>query len=186
VPKELHILNSNPRPTIISCFRYHSYWLQQLLLRVSFEESTTWPSIALVTGLGAGSVFTFILPGDQIRVFYLQKHEMCSLSPNQYSSVLQILSFRQQVLTCVQYKFLVWNNNKTKTEGVSRVGLAQLVRFIVVELIHLGSNTRFDMSVAFMTNYSFSERRRPCRQWYTLGDRLHESQDQVVIVFQRC
>jgi hypothetical protein len=66
------------------------------------------------------------------------------------------------------------------------VGLAQLVRFIVVKLIHLGSNTRFDMSVTFMANYSFSERRRPRRQRDTLGDRLHKSQDQAVTVFRRC
>jgi hypothetical protein len=39
-----------------------------------------------------------------------------------------------------------------------RVGLAELVRFLVVELIHPDSNFRFDMSVIFMTNYSFSGR----------------------------
>jgi hypothetical protein len=42
--------------------------------------------------------------------------------------------------------------------GHCRVGLAQLVRFIVVELIHLDSNTRFDMCVVFTTNYSFNGR----------------------------
>jgi hypothetical protein len=31
----------------------------------------------------------------------------------------------------------------------------------VMELTHPGSNSRFDMCVAFTTNYSFSERRRP-------------------------
>jgi hypothetical protein len=36
------------------------------------------------------------------------------------------------------------------------VGLAQLVRFLVVELIHPGSNPKFDMCVAFTANYSFS------------------------------
>jgi hypothetical protein len=41
------------------------------------------------------------------------------------------------------------------------VGLAQLVRFLVVELIHPGSNHRFDMNVAFTANYFFSGRRRP-------------------------
>jgi hypothetical protein len=41
------------------------------------------------------------------------------------------------------------------------VRLVQLVRFLVVELIHSDSNPRFDMSVAFTANYSFSERRRP-------------------------
>jgi hypothetical protein len=59
------------------------------------------------------------------------------------------------------------------------VSLAQLVRFLVVELTHPGSNPRFDMGVAFITNYSFSGRRRPRRQRDTLGDRLRESQDQA-------
>jgi phosphatidylinositol N-acetylglucosaminyltransferase subunit C len=39
-----------------------------------------------------------------------------------------------------------------------RVGLAQLVIFLVVELIHPSSNSRFDMNVVFTTNYSFSGR----------------------------
>jgi phosphatidylinositol N-acetylglucosaminyltransferase subunit C len=39
-----------------------------------------------------------------------------------------------------------------------RVGLAQLVIFLVVELIHSSSNSRFDMNVVFTTNYSFSGR----------------------------
>jgi hypothetical protein len=42
--------------------------------------------------------------------------------------------------------------------GHRRVGLAQLVRFIVVELIHLDLNPRFDMCVVFTANYSFNER----------------------------
>jgi hypothetical protein len=45
-----------------------------------------------------------------------------------------------------------------------RVGLNQLVRFLVVELTYLGSNHRFDMDVTFMANYFFSRRRRPYRQ----------------------
>jgi hypothetical protein len=44
---------------------------------------------------------------------------------------------------------------------LSGVSLVQLIRFIAVELTHPGLNSRFDMSVAFTTNYSFSERRRP-------------------------
>jgi hypothetical protein len=44
------------------------------------------------------------------------------------------------------------------------VGLAQLVRFLVVKLTHLVSNPRFDMGVTFTANYSFSGRRRPRRQ----------------------
>jgi hypothetical protein len=38
------------------------------------------------------------------------------------------------------------------------VSLAQLVRFLVVELTHPGSNSKFDMDVAFKANYSFSGR----------------------------
>jgi hypothetical protein len=66
------------------------------------------------------------------------------------------------------------------------VGLAQLVRFLVVELTHSGSNPRFDMGVIFMANYSFSGRRRPHRQRDALGDRIRESQDQAGSVFQMC
>jgi hypothetical protein len=40
------------------------------------------------------------------------------------------------------------------------VFLGQLVRFLVVELTYLDLNPRFDMDVVFMTNYSFSGRRR--------------------------
>jgi hypothetical protein len=38
------------------------------------------------------------------------------------------------------------------------VGLAQLVRFLVVKLTHTCLNLRFDMDVIFMANYSFSWR----------------------------
>jgi hypothetical protein len=34
------------------------------------------------------------------------------------------------------------------------VGLAQLIRFLLVELNHTGSNLKFDMCVIFMNNYS--------------------------------
>jgi hypothetical protein len=42
-----------------------------------------------------------------------------------------------------------------------RVGLAQLVRFLVVELIHPDSNPIFDVGVVFKTNYFFNRRRHP-------------------------
>jgi hypothetical protein len=42
--------------------------------------------------------------------------------------------------------------------GSCRVGLVQLVKFLVVELTYLDSDTRFDMSGVFMVNYFFSER----------------------------
>jgi hypothetical protein len=38
------------------------------------------------------------------------------------------------------------------------VSLAQLVKFLVVELTHLGSNPIFDMGAAFTVNYFFSGR----------------------------
>jgi hypothetical protein len=38
------------------------------------------------------------------------------------------------------------------------VVLYQLVRFLVVELTHLNSNHKFNMSVVFTANYSFSEK----------------------------
>jgi hypothetical protein len=64
-----------------------------------------------------------------------------------------------------------------------RVGLVQLVRFQVVKLIHLGLNHRFNMSVVFTANYSFSGRRRLRRQRDALSNRLHESQDQASSLF---
>jgi hypothetical protein len=64
--------------------------------------------------------------------------------------------------------------------------LAQLARFLVVELNHSDSNSRFDMNVVFTTSYSFSGRRRPRRQRIVLDDRLRESQNQVVSIFQIC
>jgi hypothetical protein len=66
------------------------------------------------------------------------------------------------------------------------VGLVQLIRFLVVELINPDSNTRFDMCVVFMANYFFSGRRRLCRQRDALGDRLRESEDQTDSIFWRC
>jgi hypothetical protein len=54
-----------------------------------------------------------------------------------------------------------------------------VIRFLVVELIYSGSNSRFDMGVAFTINYSFSRRRRPRRQQDVLDDWLHKSQDQA-------
>jgi hypothetical protein len=56
---------------------------------------------------------------------------------------------------CSSFRKLVLN---------SRVGLTQLVRFLVVKITHSYLNSRFDMSVTFMTNYYFSGRRRLRRQ----------------------
>jgi hypothetical protein len=64
-----------------------------------------------------------------------------------------------------------------------RVDLAQLVRLLVVELIHSGSNIIFDMGVVFMANYSFSWRRHLHRQRDALSDQLCESQYQAESVF---
>jgi hypothetical protein len=50
------------------------------------------------------------------------------------------------------------------------MGLAQLVRFLVVELIHSDLNTKFDIDVIFTINYSFSVRWCFRRQRDTLGN----------------
>jgi hypothetical protein len=57
------------------------------------------------------------------------------------------------------------------------MGLAQLVRFLVVELIHPASNFKFDMGIVFSVNYSFSDRRHPYRQRDALDGQLRESQN---------
>jgi hypothetical protein len=67
------------------------------------------------------------------------------------------------------------------SDVLCRVGLAQLVRFLVVELIHSDSNSKFNICVVFTANYSFSGKSmRVCvhRSEYGRGalvDRLHES-----------
>jgi hypothetical protein len=67
-----------------------------------------------------------------------------------------------------------------------RVVLVQLIRFLVLKLTHPGLNPKFDMSVIFTANYSFSRRRRPRRQRVALDDGLRESQDQADLVFRMC
>jgi hypothetical protein len=66
------------------------------------------------------------------------------------------------------------------------VDLAQLIRFLVVELTHPSLNPRFDIDVVFKANYSFSGSRRLHQQRDALSERLHESQDQADPVFHRC
>jgi hypothetical protein len=68
----------------------------------------------------------------------------------------------------------------------SRVDLAQLIRFLMVELTHLDLNFRFDIGIIFTANYSFSRRQRPHQQRDALNDRLRESQNQDGLVFRRC
>jgi hypothetical protein len=55
------------------------------------------------------------------------------------------------------------------------VDLAQLVRFLVMELVHSGSNPRFDIDAVFTTNYFFSGRRCLHQQRDVLDDRLYKS-----------
>jgi hypothetical protein len=59
------------------------------------------------------------------------------------------------------------------------VGLAQLIRFLVMELTHSDSKSTFDICVIFTTNYSFNGRRCFHRQRCALSDRLRKSQDQA-------
>jgi hypothetical protein len=64
----------------------------------------------------------------------------------------------------IQLKYGTYIFRKKEEQGGFR-----LVRFLV-ELIHSGSNLRFDMSVVFMASYFFSGRRRPHRQRDALGN----------------
>jgi hypothetical protein len=54
--------------------------------------------------------------------------------------------------------------------STSKLGLTQLVRFLVVKLTYLDSNFRFGMCVVFTINYSFSDSRRLHRQRNVLID----------------
>jgi hypothetical protein len=65
---------------------------------------------------------------------------------------------------------------KSLLELVRLVELAQSVRFLVLELIYLVLNFRFNMDVIFMINYFFSGRRCLRRQRDALSDQLRESQ----------
>jgi hypothetical protein len=65
----------------------------------------------------------------------------------------------------VKYNLKVNNDNSLNIKG-----LAQLVRFLVVELTHQCLNPRFDMDVTFTANYFFSGSRRPHRQRDAFGD----------------
>jgi hypothetical protein len=58
-----------------------------------------------------------------------------------------------------------------------------MFRFLVMKLIHLGLNHKFNMIVIFTTNYSFSGSRRPRRQRDVFDDRLRKSQNQTGLVF---
>jgi hypothetical protein len=63
---------------------------------------------------------------------------------------------------------VTWGIKQTRPnsllELVRLVELAQSLRFLVVKLIYLVLNFRFDIRVVFMINYSFSGRRCPRRQ----------------------
>jgi hypothetical protein len=61
-----------------------------------------------------------------------------------------------------------------------------MVRFIVVEPIHLGSNPRFDVGVAYLRIIILLVVADIPVDSETFFDRLHKSQDQAAPVFQRC
>jgi hypothetical protein len=67
-------------------------------------------------------------------------------------------------------KILLLSQNKKRKKKHLRVGLTQLIRFLVVELTYSGLNLRFDMGVTFTANYYFSGRRCPRRQRDALYD----------------
>jgi hypothetical protein len=67
---------------------------------------------------------------------------------NNYAVSLFIILFSGRIL-------VEWILFRVKVETIYRVDLTQLIRFLVVELIQLCLNLRFDISVIFMINYSF-------------------------------
>jgi hypothetical protein len=55
------------------------------------------------------------------------------------------------------YVFFLWYCDSERLIWC-RVGLIQLIRFILMKLIYIYINIRFDMRVVFTVNYSFSGR----------------------------
>jgi hypothetical protein len=109
-------------------------------------------------------------------------------SLSQYNTSSRVLCHIWQGSMTVNVQQVVqhYDDEVVTLSGEARIkikGLDQLVRFLVVELIHPDLNSRFDIGVVFITNYFFSERRCPRRQRDVLGDRLCESQDQTDSVF---
>lgn len=49
---------------------------------------------------------------------------------------------------------------KKKSLGILQVSGAQLVKLLVVEPTHTGSNSKFDTDARITVNYSFGDRRR--------------------------
>jgi hypothetical protein len=64
-----------------------------------------------------------------------------------------------QISNLLYHCYRFWLLTPTNFCISRRVGLTQLVRFLVVKLIHSDLNPKFYMSVAFTDNYSFSGRR---------------------------
>jgi hypothetical protein len=58
-----------------------------------------------------------------------------------------------------------------------KLGLAQMVRFLVIESTHLGSNSRFDLSVAYLRRIILSMVSDVPVNSDVLFDRLHESKN---------
>jgi hypothetical protein len=58
-----------------------------------------------------------------------------------------------------------------------KLGLAQMVRFFVIESTHLGSNSRFDLGVAYLRRIILSMVSDVPVNSDVLFDRLHESKN---------
>jgi hypothetical protein len=99
---------------------------------------------------------------------FIYKNEWCELIQR-----FTILFLRREKKSNKQTINPQGSSNKTspytKDDEVPQSGLSQLIRFIVVELTHSGSNYTFDMNVALTANYSFSRRRHLYQQRDALG-----------------
>jgi hypothetical protein len=110
----------------------------------------------------------FLVVPEENYYIAVSSHDRDWVNKRQLSSLLIILFFSFQLIR------------------FDRMGLAKLIRFLVVKLTHPYLNPRFDICIIFTLNYFFSDKRRPCRQRDALSDRLRKSQDQTGSIFHMC
>jgi hypothetical protein len=67
-----------------------------------------------------------------------------------------------------------------------KLGLLQMVRLVMVELTHLGLNSRFDVSVTYLRLIILSVVDDVSINIEAFFDRLHEYQYQAGSVFRKC
>jgi hypothetical protein len=86
----------------------------------------------------------------------------------------------------MQTAYGAWKFSFNTIERVVKLGLAQMIRFFVVEPIHSGSNPRFDVGVVYVCLIIVSVVDDVAIDNEMLFDQLCEFQDQTHFIFQRC